>query len=143
MRNTFAIVGIILLMACAATGVARHVNDPPLRGIVETEGRSVRALRTGPAVIHAYSAFRGGDLYTVPLIDGTDADCVAQASPNGSPESELVEANRRMTIWVPDGELACLATDTRGSFELLWHANVDAPVDTSAIAAMPNAGQRR
>lgn len=143
MRNTFAIVGIILLMACAATGVARHINDPPLRGAVETSGRSFRALRTGPVVIHAYSAFRGGGLYTVPVIDRTDADCAAQGPPNGPPRPELMEANRRMTIRVAGGELACLATDTQGTFELLWHAHEYAPVDTSAIAAAPNAGQRR
>src|SRR5437773_2573708 len=130
MKNTLAVVGIVPLMACAATGVARpatevarpgaevarHVDEPPLRGAIHTTGRSVRALRAGPAVIHAYSGFRGGGIYVVPVVEGTDADCAAQKPAGGSTGPAPLEADRRMTVHVAAGALACLATDTPRRF---------------------------
>jgi hypothetical protein len=129
-------------IACSpvtATGAASEPRIPeeaPLRGTVVTHGPTIKAVRAGPAVIHAFSAFAGGDLYTVPAATGTDADCLR---PRTSPKlvGQPIEADRRVVVSVGAGELACLSTATQGSFELLWHAHEELVADASPPTAPP------
>jgi hypothetical protein len=86
----------------------------------------------GPTVIHAYSAFAGGALFTARSVTGTDADCqgaTAQGARSGLPADSIV------SFTVAAGQVACLATTTVRSFELLWHAQKDAPVAAPVMLA--------
>jgi hypothetical protein len=126
-----------LVMSCAETHDAHPAQEVPLRGTVLTKGPSVKAVRTGPAVIHAYSAFSGGGLYVVPAVTGTDADCAAGTAKAVARGEERIEADRRVTLKVAASEVACLATNTKGNFELLWHAHEEPVVDVTTIAVGP------
>jgi hypothetical protein len=126
-----------LVMGCAETQDAPPAQEVPLRGRVLTKGPSVKAVRTGPAVIHAYSAFSGGGLYVVPVVTGTDADCAAGTAEAAARGEEPIQADRRVTLRVAASELACLATSTKGTFELLWHAHEESVVDVTTIAVAP------
>jgi hypothetical protein len=120
--------------ACAQTHVPPPSEEVPLRGTVLTRGPAVKAVRAGPAVIHAYSAFGGGDLYVVPVVTGTDADCTGTATDAAARAQEAIPADRRVTVRVAATELMCLATNAPGNFELLWHAHEEPLIDVTTIA---------
>jgi hypothetical protein len=100
---------------------AQSPRDDDWRGTVVVRGKGLRAVTTGPAVVHAYSAFSGGAMFVVPSVAGSDADCVTAFTSSTRPPSPLI-ADRVALISVGPGEIACLATDTERAFELLWHA---------------------
>ena len=81
----------------------------------------------GPIALHAYSQFVGGSLYTAPAVTGTDRDC------QGSASATPVQADRIATFAVGKGQVGCLKTTEKGSFELLWHA-VSQPVRAVVVA---------
>jgi len=60
-----------LALGCASAPVGRS-PAANLRGDVVGAGPSVRLVVVGPADIHAYSAFAGGAIYTVPAVSGSD-----------------------------------------------------------------------
>jgi hypothetical protein len=116
--------GFVALAAatCGASSLAAAKSNVP-RGAVLTSGPSTKVVAAGPIAMHAYSQFAGGSLYTVRAVTGTDADC---ANAKGAPVT--LPADRVTNFSVGAGEVACLATTTKGSFELLWHgAPVTAP----------------
>ena len=118
-----------LAFGCASAQVGRNpVAD--LRGDVVVAGPSVKAVVVGPADIHAYSAFAGGALYTVPAVSGSDHDC-------GSARGGLtaLQADRVHALRIDAGRVACLATIKRGSFELLWHRHEE-KAQQRAIASL-------
>jgi hypothetical protein len=78
-------------------------------------------VTVGPAIIHAFSADKGGGLYFVPFATGTDADCAGHVDQVIVPSRAIIEADRRFVFNISDGDLACLTTEGRGRFELLWH----------------------
>jgi hypothetical protein len=83
-----------------------------LHGAVVTRDRSVRAIVAGPVSLRAYADVNGGRVFVA-------TDC---RQPDSSSPAQPVPADRRLAVEVPLGRMACLATDTARSFELLWRA---------------------
>lgn len=105
-------------LGCASTQVGRNpVAD--LRGHVVVSGPSVKAVVVGPADLHAYAAFKGGEMYTASGVAGHDGDCAAAHT-----NARALEADRVAVIHVAAGQVACLATPNARGYELLWHAHV-------------------
>ena len=109
-----------LTYGCAGTQIGQAVA--PRRHAVLAYGTSVKAVVAGPSAIHAYSGFAGGSLFSAPIVSGTDSDC--QAPPPRGERSEL-PADRVINFEVGAGYVACLATTTPRSFELLWRDRRD------------------
>ena len=105
---------------CAGTRLADAQTAPYRRGEVHVAGPGDRAVVAGPVTIHAYSGFKGGEVYTVPVASGGDADCGAERAMSGS--RVRLEAENIRQIEIPAGSMACLAGDQGRSLELLWHA---------------------
>lgn len=122
--KTQSLIGVLL--AAMASGCATTARNPGgagevvQRGAVVTRGPAAVAVVRGPAVLHAYAQFAGGALYTAPAVAGDDRDCLTATG-----DRTAVRAERRLSLVVPAGEVACLATETRGAFELVWHAHRD------------------
>jgi hypothetical protein len=108
---------------------------------VTARGPAIHAVRSGPALIHAYSQFTGGDLFVVPAVTGTDTDCAGVGTNRAANQSTPIVADRRAVVHVDAGQLACVAVQGERGFELLWHA-VEEPAFGSApsrLAAPPAA----
>jgi hypothetical protein len=128
MTKTISLIALVSALTTFGAASA-HANDSaPTRGQVLVSGPSLKTVVVGPVAIHAYSAFSGGALYTVKAVSGTDADCRGKADGN---RAEL-RADSVVNFTVAAGQVACLATSTTRSFELLWHAQKDAPVPAPA-----------
>lgn len=127
---------LVLASILTFGGARAHANGAgdaamPGRGDVLVRGPSVKAVVVGPTVIHAYSGFTGGTLYTARAVSGTDADCqggVALASRAELPADKIVN------FAIGAGEVACLVTTTTRSFELLWHAQKIVPGAATLLA---------
>jgi hypothetical protein len=112
----------LALFAIAPRAHAQDVNHrTDWRGTVAVTGRAVKAVTTGPALLHGYSEFSGGAIFVAPIATGTDADC-ATAVANGSRGAKPLVADRVAYVPVGAGQVACLVTNTQRPFELLWHA---------------------
>jgi hypothetical protein len=118
-------------LCCAGPQVA--ANGQASRGAVYLGGPGQKAIVVGPAVIHVYSGFAGGEMYTVPAVSGADEDCRATGAAT-SPAIRL-GADRVVPITVGNGEVACLATHTPHRFELLWHQQKDTTPPSSITVA--------
>ncbi len=121
----------LALATLGGTGIASAKSANSERGVVEARGPVAKVVAAGPIALHAYSQFAGGSLYTAPAVTGTDRDC--QGPSAGTP----LEADRVATFVVGSGQVACLETTTKGSFELLWHA-VSEP---ATVVVMAKAGR--
>ena len=108
-----------VLFAHAPTAHARPADK---RGTVAVRGQAIRAVTTGPAVIHGYSAYSGGALVVVSVAAGTDADCASALAARPGLAATTLVADRMAYVQVGVGQTACLVTNTARSFELLWHA---------------------
>jgi hypothetical protein len=97
-----------------------HAADK--RGAIEVTGRAVKSVTVGPVLIHGYSGFSGGAIFVVPAVTGSDADCSAALANGGNIRPMPLPADRMAYVPVGAGQVACLVTDTRRPFELLWHA---------------------
>jgi hypothetical protein len=118
------VMGFALLGGCA-TGVAER------RGSMVMQPDSVRAFAEGPAVVHAFSMDGGGRIFVAPATTGTDADC---ASASAASKTEVV-VDRRNTVTVAPGQVACVVASARHNYELLWHARpIETPSQTLLIA---------
>ena len=106
-----------LFFGCAGTQLLNR-PVPDLRGHVVVAGPAVAPIVTGPADIHAYSAFPGGAIYTAPIIKGDGGDCSSSRA-----EMVALGADHVHAIRIEPGKVACLATATKGRFELLWHGH--------------------
>ena len=107
-------------LGCASTQVGRSpVAD--LRGDVVASRPSVKAVVVGPAELHAYAAFKGGEMYTASAVAGHDGDCASSHM-----NARALEADRITVIHVAAGQVACLATPNARGYELLWHAHAPA-----------------
>jgi hypothetical protein len=100
------------------------------RGALVTSGEVVKAFAAGPAIVHAYAMDGGGRLFTAPAISGTDADCVGARAEVAS--ATRVETDRRNVITLATGEVACVASNGRRGYELLWRAR-PVPVSNAQI----------
>jgi hypothetical protein len=97
-----------------------HAADK--RGVVDVTGHAVKAVATGPVLVHGYTGFSGGAIFVAPVVAGTDADCADALTHNVGGRHMPLLADRVTYIPVAAGQVACLVTDTRRPFELLWHA---------------------
>ena len=131
------IISSLTSLGCASTQVARS-SVATLRGHIVVDGPSTRAVVVGPAEIHGYSAFAGGEIYTAPAVSGSDHDC-------GTARTGVttLQADRVHAIRIEAGQVACLATVKRGGFEFLWHARqpktestTDSTTEPMSIAAV-------
>jgi hypothetical protein len=113
------VMGFALLGGCATSGPVEQ------RGSMVMAPESVRAFAAGPAVVHAYSMDGGGRVFVAPAATGTDADCVGAAE--RATNASAVAVDRRNVVTVAPGQVACVATNARGNYELMWHAR---PVET-------------
>jgi hypothetical protein len=136
MARTIAMVVLLisaLASGCASSGaVGAGGVAAPTRGDVLVAGASVKAVVLGPIAVHAYSAFAGGALYAARAVSGSDADC--QGAAEVGPRSEL-RADTVVNFTVGAGQIACLATSTNRSFELLWHAQKGAALADQTLMA--------
>jgi hypothetical protein len=107
----------LAIASLGGTGIASARGTGGERGIVEARGAVAKVVVAGPIALHAYAQFDGGSLYTAVAVTGTDRDC--KGAPTGTTP---VQADRISTFAVGEGQVACLKTTTKGSFELLWHA---------------------
>jgi hypothetical protein len=110
----------VALCGCWAAQVEGN-GGRAARGVMLSRGPSVRAVTTGPVVLHAFSGFPGGAVFTAPVGAGTDADCAAARARPGAREERLVP-DRRLVFEAAPGQTVCFAVDVAGGFELLWHA---------------------
>jgi hypothetical protein len=136
-QMTKTISTLVMVSALTFGGTAAQAADSgkasaPTRGDVLVQGPSIKAVVVGPVAIHAYSEFSGGALYTARAVTGTDADCqagVADGARTG------LRADTVVNFTVSAGHIACLATTTTRSFELMWHAQKDAPAAVPTMLA--------
>ena len=102
---------------------------------MEVKGRAVKAVTTGPALLHGYSGFSGGAIFVAELAAGTDADCTAALANRANSANTQLVADRMAYIQVGTGQVACLVTDTPRNFELLWHAFSEKSQETRLASA--------
>jgi hypothetical protein len=108
------LVGFSFLGGCASGGAVVQ------RGSVVMSGEAVKAFAAGPAVVHAYSLDGGGRVFVAQAKSGTDADCAGQ--PAAVSGAVAVEVDRRNVVTLGSGQVACVETSGRRSYELMWHA---------------------
>ena len=117
---------------CATTrGAAAPLSSR--RGEVHVAGTTGRAVTVGPATIHAYSEFAGGDLFTVPIVTGKDADCAV--SGNGQRTRVGLGADRVVSVAIDAGSIACVAARADRTIELLWHVHGEHATSPSVLMA--------
>jgi hypothetical protein len=116
---------LVFALASALFVHAPKANAHPAdkRGAIEVTGHAVKAVTTGPVLVHGYSGFSGGAIFVAPAVAGTDADCAAALANHAARPTPLV-ADRMAYVPVGAGQVACLVTDMNRPFELLWHAFV-------------------
>jgi hypothetical protein len=131
---TTRIAGFVAL-TLATLGGSQLASARPAgeRGSVVARGAANKVIAAGPAALHVYAQSSGGSVYTAPAVTGTDRDCSASKG-----AMTTVRADRVATVSIGAGQVACLATATSGSFELLWHA-VGRAAPTKMVIA--NAGR--
>jgi hypothetical protein len=121
--------GVGLLIGLAAAGCA-GVNPMTQRGTVMLNPGAAKVFAVGPAIVHAYSQDRGGRVFAVSAQTGTDADC-ARGRAGASP----VAADSVQVVTIAAGQIACIETDGRGRYELLWHARPATPEESAVAVA--------
>jgi hypothetical protein len=110
----FGVLGVSPLGGCAnAGGFSQH-------GSVEMRGPTVRAFALGPAVVHAYAPTSGGRLFTIDAVGSPDAACAAALAQGRDAVS--LPGDRVDELTLAPGKVACVAANTRGDYELVWHA---------------------
>jgi len=110
-RTALSLLSPALFLACAP-GLAQPRTPAVLRGTISTQAPAVRRIVAGPVSLRAYAGFGRAHLFLA-----EDCRQLSEASP-----SQPIVADRRLAVEVPAGQVACLATDSRRSFELLWRA---------------------
>ena len=123
---SFSFLSFLLIAGCAGTGAISQ------RGTVVVSGESVKAFAAGPAVVHAYSQDRGGKVFLVSAVSGTDADCARDKLPA---DGASVPVDAVETLTVGPNQVACLATSGPRAYELLWHAKASAPASFQLASA--------
>jgi hypothetical protein len=120
---TMKTISLALALAAALFVHAPKANarTADKRGAIEVTDHAVKAVTTGPVLVHGYSEFSGGAIFVAPVVAGTDADCAA-ALANPSVRPTPLVADRMAYVPVGASQVACLVTATQSPFELLWHA---------------------
>jgi len=125
---TGMVMGISLLGGCASAA-----GGFPQHGAVEMKGPTVRAFAVGPAVVHAYAPTSGGRLFTTDAVGSPDAAC-ASALARGR-DAVSLPGDRVDELTLAPGKVACVAANTRGDYELLWHARAAESATTQLAMA--------
>jgi hypothetical protein len=118
------------LIAVAAAGCAGS-NAITQRGTVLINDGSVKAFAAGPAVVHAYSQDRGGKVFAVAAQSGTDADCARGRAVAPS----TLAADSVQIVTLAPGQVACIETDSKRAYELLWHSRPATAEETAVAVA--------
>src|SRR5450432_2394794 len=118
LRKMKNMVVVLVIAGCFASGCAGGAGLAQ-RGAVVVPGESVKAFAAGPAVVHAFSMDRGGDIYTAPATTGTDADCV-QGRPRSHDHQTPLNVDQRNVVEVGFGQVACIASKSDRPIELVW-----------------------
>jgi hypothetical protein len=127
MKTTVRALFIVLAFTFASSVAGARETEQ--RGSMVVKGESVKVFAAGPTSVHLFSMDRGGKFFTAAATTGTDADCI-QAHKGSADRQKAIEVDRRNVIDVGAGEVACFASTSPRSFELLWHAH-----DTTAAAS--------
>jgi hypothetical protein len=90
-------------------------------GTIVVRQKAVRAIATGPTLLHVYADTSGGTIFVTPFAAGGDGDCSGPAADALSRAAPLT-ADRVLILSVGPGEVACLETTSDKWFELMWHA---------------------
>jgi hypothetical protein len=112
---------ITLAFLVGFTMVAGCAGRQEVRGSALVDARSAKVFAAGPALVHAYSLDRGGEVYLATALTGTDADC-AGARNDAASRRTVIKADQRNVVEVPVGEVACFTADRARPYELMWHA---------------------
>jgi hypothetical protein len=132
--KTTTLSALFILSAITFTAALASAKDTDRRGEMVVKGESVKAFAAGPATVRLYSMDHGGTFFTAPATTGTDADCVA-AQNAAKDRQQPVQVDRRNVLEVAAGNVACIATASPRSFELLWHArSTTAPANQTLVA---------
>jgi hypothetical protein len=113
---TLVLLGLVATAAGCATG-------GEVRGSALVVGAgTAKVFAVGPAVVHAYSLDRGGEVFLAPAVaGGTDADC-ARARDAGIAPRTALKVDQRNVVNVPVGEVVCITTARNRPYEVMWHA---------------------
>jgi hypothetical protein len=122
------VAGVLFSMVAAGCAGSNAITQ---RGMVTVNGGAVKAFAAGPAVIHAYSQDGGGRVFAVAAQSGTDADCVRAHA--GAPSALAADSVQIVTLAA--GQVACVETDSRRNYELLWHARPATAAETAVAVA--------
>jgi hypothetical protein len=139
--KTLKTVAAALALAAAVLTPTLKAHAADRRGAVAVSGPTVKVVTAGPVLLHGYSGFSGGALFLAQKQTGTDADCAAALARPGARPVALV-ADRVAYVPVAVGQVACLVTDTRRPFELLWHAFDTTPTETYVANVKPGSTLR-
>ncbi|HET6283669.1 MAG TPA: hypothetical protein VFH73_22125 [Polyangia bacterium] len=134
--KTTTLSALFIVSAFTFTSAFGSAKDTD-RGELVVKGESVKAFAAGPATVRLYSMDHGGTFFAAPATTGTDADCVAARKAAGD-RQQPVQVDRRNVLEVAVGDVACLATSSPRSFELLWHARVIASPANQTLVAQKN-----
>jgi hypothetical protein len=115
------VMGSAALVASTPSAIARPWGTTDRHGAIVVAQRTVRAIATGPTLLHVYSGASGGMIFVAPFATGADGDCSGPVGDTLSRAAPLA-ADHVLILSVRLGEVACLATTADRSFELLWHA---------------------
>jgi hypothetical protein len=124
-------------LAFTFTSAFASAKDTDHRGEMVVKGESVKVFAAGPASVHLFSMDHGGKFFTAPATTGTDADCVA-AEKAAADRQQPVQVDRRNVLEVAAGDVACFATTSPRSFELLWHARATTTPANQTLVAQKN-----
>jgi hypothetical protein len=114
-------IGGATLLAFTPLAHARPWGTSDRHGTIVVAQKAVRAIVPGPTLLHVYSGTSGGTIFVAPFATGEDGDCSGPAG-DALFRAAPVAADQVLVFSVRPGEVACLATTTDRSFELLWHA---------------------
>jgi len=135
--KTTTLSALFILSALTFTAALASAKDNDHRGEIIVKGESVKVFAAGPATVRLYSMDHGGKFFTAPATTGTDADCL-QAQKAAADRQQPVQVDRRNVLEIAAGDVACLATSSPRSFELLWHARTTSTHANQTLVAQKN-----
>jgi hypothetical protein len=133
---------VVAAVGCASTGAGGSSKGTDgggvgqLRSMVSRDA-SGKTVVVGPAALHVYAQFAGAEMYTVPVVSGTDRDCQTVVAEERHDTTRL-PADRVIEFYVAPWRLACFSAASNVGAELLWH-EVGGPVADGTMLARASA----
>ncbi len=103
------------------------------RGLAVVSPRRATIVVEGPVMLHGIAAWPGALLYRVRARTGTDRDCALIAPRDAG--ARAIAPGEQVTMAVPEGHVACLATETDRAVELAWHLHPEVRLSILAEVA--------